>query len=54
LRLSVFGEIENIFVPQQDPSKFYMAFVRYRYRDDAIHAFIVSEKELDRLLKGES
>ncbi|KAG1141369.1 hypothetical protein G6F37_001732 [Rhizopus arrhizus] len=40
LRLSVFGEIENIFVPQQDPSKFHMAFVRYRYRDDAIHAFI--------------
>ncbi|KAG0737571.1 hypothetical protein G6F60_005819 [Rhizopus arrhizus] len=51
LRLSVFGEIENIFVPQQDPSKFYMAFVRYRYRDDAIHAFIVSEKEVDWLLK---
>ncbi|KAG1494528.1 hypothetical protein G6F54_007817 [Rhizopus delemar] len=52
LRLSVFGEIENIFVPQQDPSKFYTAFVRYRYRDDAIHAFIVSEKDLVRLLSG--
>lgn len=31
-----------------------MAFVRYRYRDDAIHAFIVSEKEVDWLLKSES